>query len=107
MAKSPNGVLSASGVEAEPVRSSSGPPQSYTDLDKLRSADGIIAVISQRRSTGVITFGIFKEFERDGTVERTSFVPENLAGSYLAMVQLVIERIAQLKIDSGNRALRR
>jgi hypothetical protein len=81
-----------------PAQSSrSGSPPAYIDLDKLRSADGIIGIISQRRSTGVLTFGVFKEFERDGLVEKSSFVPENMLESYLAMVQLVRERIAELK----------
>ncbi len=74
-----------------------GPPQAYTDIDTLRSADGIIAIISQRRATGVLTFGIFKEFDRDGQTERTAFVPENLAISYQEMVEKVIERIAEIK----------
>jgi heme exporter protein D len=69
----------------------------YVDLDTLKSADGIIGIISQRRSTGVLTFAVFKEFERDGILEKSSFVPENMGASYLAMVHLVLDRIAELK----------
>lgn len=96
MAKSPssNGV---SGVveRTAPVRAA--PVPSYQDIDVLRSADGITAIISQRRSSGKLTFSIFKEFERDGVMEKTTFVTEDLIDSYLAMVEMVKERIAQLR----------
>ncbi len=95
MAKSPssNGV---SGVIA-PRASAAPPAPPYADIDVLRSADGITAIISQRRSSGVLTFSIFKEFERDGVIEKTAFITEQLVDSYLAMAEMVKERITKLR----------
>jgi hypothetical protein len=94
----------------EPSRS--GPPPAYTDLAKLRNAEGLVAIISRRRSTGVITFAVMKEFERDGRVENTSFVPENLHGSYVDLLNLVGEWIAkfhrgEVPADTANGKARR
>ncbi len=86
---------------------SSSPTQPYEDLDRLKSADGIVAIISRRRSTGVLTFGIFKEFERDGVMERTSFISENLAPSWLEMAEMVVKRIAEIKAMDVRKALGR
>jgi len=71
----------------------------YIDLDKLENSDRLVAIISQRRANGVITFAVFKEFDRDGHVERTSFIADTLRASYLSMVNLAIERIDQIKGD--------
>lgn len=76
-----------------------GPLPGFIDLDTLRDANGIVAIISQRRSNGTLTFGVFKEFERDGRMDRTSFIPELLGEAYEQMVKLARERIAQIKSD--------
>ncbi len=93
--------MAARSVSETPVSappSGSSPPQ-YVDIDKLENAERIVAVISIRRNNGVITFALFKEFDRDGRIERTSFVPETLGPAYLQMVQLTIARIAAVKAD--------
>lgn len=76
------------------------PQRGYQDVDRLTNADGIVAVISQRRRTGVLTFAMFREFENDGRKEQTSFVPEYLAASFALLLTKVIARMAELK-DSG------
>ncbi len=88
-------TAAALATDAEPK--GAGPSLPYTDLARLSNADGLIAIISQRRSTGVITFAIMKEFERYGAKETTSFVPENLHQSYLDLLVLVGERIAKIR----------
>ena len=85
---------SLSSIDIQPVRTGSSPV--YLDLDKLKSADGIVAIISQRLANQMITFAVFKEFERDNRVDRTSFIPASLAKSYLDMVALVMERVNEL-----------
>lgn len=75
-------------------------PPMYIDLDKLTNSDSLIAIISQRRANGVITFAIFKEFERDGRTERTSFIADTLRESYLSLVKLALERIDEIKGDT-------
>lgn len=69
----------------------------YIDLDTLRNADGIISIISQRRTNGVITFALFKEFERDRRTDRTSFFGEYLIKSYAEMVELTSQRIVEIR----------
>lgn len=77
----------------------SAPPPQYLDLDTLRNADGLVSIISMRRANGAITFGIFKEFDRDGRTERTSFIAETLRASYLSLAQLTMERIDEFKAN--------
>lgn len=74
-----------------------GSRQPFADVDTLRSSDGLKVIISQRRSNGVFTFGVFKEYSRDGETHQTGFIPESLGESYLHMVGLAIARIAEIK----------
>lgn len=85
-------------------KSTTPPPISragFVDVDRLENSNRIVSVISQRRTTGILTFGLFREFERDDgggrRTERTSFIPADLAESYLDMVKLTIERIHHLQ----------
>jgi hypothetical protein len=71
----------------------------FDDIDTLRNADGIIAIISRRRATGAYTVAVMKEFERDGMHERTQFISENLFDSYQDMVQRAIERVRELRAE--------
>lgn len=75
------------------------PQQSqFEDLDVLRDSHGLMAIISRRKSNGVITFGVFKEFERDGKLMRTGFIPEQLLGeAYEQMVRLARRRCKELR----------
>lgn len=72
---------------------------SFVDVETLRDAHGLIAIISQRRSNGVMTLGVFKTFERDGKTERTSFIPEPLFDAYQSLVKIAMERIAQIHAE--------
>lgn len=69
----------------------------FIDVDTLQDANGLVAIISQRRSNAVLTLGVFKTFERDGVVERTSFIPEPLFEAYNALTKLAQERIAEIR----------
>jgi len=78
----------------------------WVDLDPpLRNSDHLVVVFSQCRWDGRITFAIHREFERydHGTGEthilKTSFVPESLAASYAAILQLALQHIEKLKTD--------
>lgn len=71
----------------------------YVDVDRMQSADGVTAIISQRRATGLFTFSIHREFERDGFMEKTFFITETGMESYLAMLTMVREKIAKLIAD--------
>lgn len=69
----------------------------FVDVDELRDVNGIVAIISLRKATGGLTFAVFKEFERNGRKERTSFVGEHLLEPYLRMVENVKSRVAELR----------
>ncbi len=70
---------------------------SWIELDRLRNSDGIIAIISQRRRDGVLTVAVMREFERDGRVEPTAYIPERLLESAARMLELARARCAELR----------
>lgn len=65
----------------------------FADVAELHGADGIVAVISQRRKSGELTFGIFRRFGEN----RTTFIPEAMAEEFLKMYQSVLKRMVELK----------
>lgn len=83
----------------EPAHASSRP--AFVDLDRMTSVEGLVAVISMRRANGLITFGIFREFERDGHPERTTFIPETMIDAYVDFVDLVKKRVLELRGNVG------
>jgi hypothetical protein len=96
---------SSSNYEAQEPREQTS-RAGFKDLDKLKNADGLVAIISQRLTNNMITFAIFKEFERDGQIQRTSFVPEVLAKSYLDLATMAVERIAEIRKSGKAPAIR-
>lgn len=75
-----------------------GRPQgAFVDIEKLRNAEGLVAIISQRRSNAQVTVSILKEFERDGKIETTSFIGENLFDAYESMLKAVRQRVTELR----------
>lgn len=78
---------------------SSGYHQPYVDLDTIRSSDDLVVIISQRRSNGMLTFGVFKEFVRDHRTDRTTFVSAELMPAYRAILKIAEERLEQIKTD--------
>lgn len=87
------------GTPPVPHRTSANGGSGFVDVDTLRDANGLVAIISQRRSNGSMTLGVFKEFERDGRTERTSFIPEPLFAAYNEICKLAQERIAKIHAD--------
>lgn len=63
-------------------------------------------IISQRRSNGVITFSIVREFERDGVPDWTSFFSEAQLEDFEQMLGMVKKRIAELRADPNVMPLR-
>jgi hypothetical protein len=70
-------------------------------VDRLRNANGLVAVISQRRKDGELTFAIHREWVNDGKLTRGAFVPESMVDSYLDLVTIAKARMQQLH-DSGS-----
>src|ERR1043165_4941306 len=71
--------------------------EAFEDIDTLRDAYGIIAVISRRTTNGTLTFAVFKEFERNGKVCRTGFIPELLGEQAESMVRKARNRIQEIR----------
>lgn len=76
----------------------------YVDVDVLRNSDRLLAIFSQCRWDGRITFSIQREYSRyapdkPDRVEtvKTAFVPEGLAASYASFSTLVLEHLEKLK----------
>lgn len=69
----------------------------YVDVDRLSNAYGMVAIISQRMKNGVLTFAIFREFERNGDTERTNFIPEDMGEVYVDFAKLVLTRMRELR----------
>lgn len=65
----------------------------YEDLEEITDPDGVVAVISRRKSNGALSVGVFKMFERDGTVEKTNFFNSR----HFAGIRRVLE-IAEVRI---------
>lgn len=63
------------------------------DVDELKDANGITAIISQRRKTGKLTFAIMRKFDENVT----TFIPEELVDAYVAMAELAKKRMAELR----------
>jgi hypothetical protein len=73
----------------------------FQDVDRLSNAYGMVGIISQRLSNGLLTFSIHREFERDGETGKTAFIPVDLADVYLDFAKIVVERMRELR-DAGN-----
>ena len=97
----PPAKSSAIRITNPPTQQAPTSRQGFQDLDVLTKSDGITAVISQRSRDGALTLGMFRVFERQGEMSRTSYIPEYLIESYLAQVQMARERMKQLR-ESGS-----
>jgi hypothetical protein len=76
----------------------------YVDVDVLRNSHRLVAIFSQCRWDGKITFSIQREYDKynpdkPDRVEsvKTAFVPEGLAESYADFTSLVLEHVKKLK----------
>lgn len=69
----------------------------FEDCGEIHDPDGVVAVLSRRRSNGAVTAGFFKVFERDGSKEKTNFIPVKLFPALTRVMVLAAERIAELE----------
>lgn len=63
----------------------------YEEIEIVRDPDGVIAVITERKKDGAISFGIYREFERSGETARGSF----LARRHLQAARRVLEDLEE------------
>jgi hypothetical protein len=91
---------------AEEMPPDTTPKDKWIDLEPpLRNSDRLVAVFSQCRWDGKITFAIHREFDRinreTGAVDvnKTAFIPEGLNASFAAMVELALIHLEKLKVE--------
>jgi len=76
--------------------------EGYVDIDRIVTADNLVAIISRRKYDGAFTFAISRTYTDRNQVEKsTSFVPEFLLGSYAKLVSLIEKRIQKLRADEA------
>jgi len=74
----------------------------YVEIDRLENTERIVAVFSQRKWDGKITFSLHREFSKIDyagamVTSKTAFVPEDQAASYVAMVTLATSHLDKLR----------
>lgn len=86
-------------------RDKSSTPPGFEDVDKLKNSSGIVAVISRRKSDGLLTFALFREWQGNaGDQGRTAFQPEHNLAAYKQMVGLVESRLAELQAERNRQS---
>lgn len=73
----------------------------YREIETIRDPDGVIAIITERVSTGHLSFKILKEYEDRGEIKTTPY----LARRHIEAVRRVTERV-QDRLDVHNDRLR-
>lgn len=81
-------------------------PQSdpYTQIEVVRDPDGPVAVVTERKKDGRITFSLSKEFDRNGKVERTPYFHRS---HIPALRRLIDDLEAQLELFEDRARARR
>jgi hypothetical protein len=70
-------------IPASQPKGSPGSQPGFMDIARLDGEDGLVTVISQRSKDGAITFAMFREFDRQGARDRTSFVQAEMVQKYI------------------------
>ena len=69
----------------------------YEDIEEISDPDGVVAIISRRRSNGALSVAVFKIYERDGSVEKTNFFNERHFPGVRRVLDIAERRIAKLE----------
>lgn len=73
------------------------PRNGYEDVEEITDPDGVVGVISRRRSNGAISIALFKIFERDGVKEKTNFLSRKHFSGIRRVLDIAEKRIAKLE----------
>jgi hypothetical protein len=76
----------------------------YEDIEEIVDPDGVMGLISRRRSNGALTIGIFKVFERDGTKEKTNFFGVRHLAAVRRVLAIAEVRLAKLEAENAARS---
>jgi hypothetical protein len=69
----------------------------YEDIEEISDPDGVVVVISRRRSNGALSIGVFKAFERDGIKEKTNFFNSRHLAAVRRVLDIAEVRLAKLE----------
>jgi hypothetical protein len=69
----------------------------YEDIEEIVDPDGVVGVISRRRSNGAVSIALFKTFERDGVREKTNFLGARHFAGVRRVLDIAEARIAKLE----------
>jgi hypothetical protein len=69
----------------------------YEDVEEIHDPDGVVGVISRRRSNGALSIAIFKVFDRDGVKEKTNFLSARHFAGVRRVLAIAEDRIAKLE----------
>lgn len=73
----------------------------YEDIEDIADPDGVVAVISRRRSNGTLSVAVFKVFERDGIREKTNFFNSRHFPAVRRVLEIAERRVAALEADAA------
>jgi hypothetical protein len=77
-----------------------GTRNGYEDVEEIVDPDGVMALISRRRSHGTLTVGLFKTFERDGLKEKTNFFGARQIAAVRRVLAIAEVRMAKLEAEA-------
>lgn len=72
----------------------------YEEVETLRDADGVIAVITRRIKTGNLSFRIQKEFKSQGKIKASAYLGAHHIPAIERLVRRVKDRI-NILTDAG------
>jgi hypothetical protein len=73
----------------------------YEDIEDIADPDGVVAVISRRRSNGMLSVAVFKTFERDGVREKTNFFNPRHFAAVRRVLEIAEQRLAVLEAGAA------
>jgi hypothetical protein len=73
----------------------------FDELNTIRNSEGLTAVITRKQSNGAISVAIFKEFERNGVLERSPFFQTRQIEQAVELLQTARAWIKQHASASG------
>ena len=76
------------------------PNENFKIVEIVRDPDGIVAVITERATDGRVTFSIQRELDRNGRIERTTF----LARRHLPAVRRLLDDLVDRLETAEDRA---
>jgi hypothetical protein len=77
----------------------------FVEVAQVRDPDGVVAAITERSTTGEISFAIYREFEKNGETRRSAFLARRHLPALRRMIADLEDRI-ELEEDRS-RAKRR